>query len=85
MHVNLGEFRFVSAERGAEVLSLLVSRSAGSGFVQVTRVGPKALPAPDLASVGRPETALPPEAAEAPPRRAAEAPRRPCRSPLPMT
>ncbi len=60
MHVNLGEFRFVSAEKGAEVVSLLVSRSAGSGFVQVTRVGPEALPAPDLAAVAGPEEAPPP-------------------------
>ncbi len=46
MHVDLGEFRFISAERGDEVVSLLVSRSASSGFVQLTRVGPESLPAP---------------------------------------
>ncbi len=47
MHVDLGEFRFIAAERGAEVVSLLVSRSALAGFVQVTRVGTEALPAAD--------------------------------------
>ncbi len=49
MHVDLGDFRFLSAERdtpdGSEVMSLMVSRSATRGFVQVTHVGP-AEPAP---------------------------------------
>ncbi|MDT8856952.1 OmpA family protein [Paracoccaceae bacterium Fryx2] len=44
MHVDLGDFRYLAAERsgpaGHEQLSLIVSRSAVSGFVQVTRVGP---------------------------------------------
>lgn len=43
MHVDLGDFRFLAAERpapaGPEYLSLLVSRSAKSGFVQLTRIG----------------------------------------------
>lgn len=43
MHVDLGDFRFLSARRidGPEpdYVSLLVSRSAESGFVQMTRVG----------------------------------------------
>lgn len=49
MHVDLGEFRYISAERGTEVVSLLISRSASEGFVQMTRVGAVALPevAPD--------------------------------------
>lgn len=42
MHVDLGDFRFLSAERigpdGAEVLALMVSRSSNAGFVQLTRV-----------------------------------------------
>jgi outer membrane protein OmpA-like peptidoglycan-associated protein len=40
MHVDLGDFRFLSAERGAagrEVVGLMVSRSASKGFVQMTR------------------------------------------------
>ena len=42
MHVDLGDFRYVLAERlgeaGGEVVALLVSRSADQGFVQVTTV-----------------------------------------------
>lgn len=44
MHVDLGEFRFLSATSGAEAITLLISRSAASGFVQMTRVGEGALP-----------------------------------------
>lgn len=42
MHVDLGDYRFLSVRRGAEVLSLLVSRSggAGTGHVQMIRVSP---------------------------------------------
>ncbi|MCG6901448.1 MAG: OmpA family protein [Rhodobacter sp.] len=43
MHVNLGDFRYFSARRDnggkPEYLSLLISRSANSGFVQLTRIG----------------------------------------------
>lgn len=43
MHVDLGDFRYLAAERptsnGTEALSLLVSRSATAGFVQLTRIG----------------------------------------------
>lgn len=53
MHVDLNEFRFVSARRGAAAVSLLVSRSASAAFVQIITVGPAALPAP----VTAPETA----------------------------
>ncbi|TMV80995.1 OmpA family protein [Thioclava sp. BHET1] len=49
MHVDLGDFRFLSAQGEEEgdpvTISLLISRSADSGFVQVIRVG-KSLPAP---------------------------------------
>ncbi|MCB2115877.1 MAG: OmpA family protein [Rhodobacteraceae bacterium] len=45
MHIDLGDFRFLSAGRGtgdtAEYVSLLVSRSAESAYVQLTRVGPE--------------------------------------------
>ena len=43
MHVDLGDFRFLSAIRtgvdGPEAVSLLVSRSAETGFVQIVSVG----------------------------------------------
>jgi outer membrane protein OmpA-like peptidoglycan-associated protein len=40
MHVDLGDFRFLSARKGDEVIGLLVSRSALKGFVQMTRAVP---------------------------------------------
>jgi OOP family OmpA-OmpF porin len=50
MIVDLGDFRYVAAQRrtdgDAETISLLVSRSARAGFVQVIRVGPKPESAP---------------------------------------
>lgn len=44
MHVDLGDYRFLTArklveEELPEFVSLMVSRSASTGFVQVTRVG----------------------------------------------
>lgn len=43
MYVDLGDFRYLVARKGqgeaAEHLALVVSRSAGSGYVQLTRVG----------------------------------------------
>lgn len=54
MHVDLGDFRFLSARRGRgedrEHLSLLVSRSvgAGTGHVQMIRVGPPRAAPPAL-------------------------------------
>lgn len=45
MHVDLGDFRFLSAQRMGEAkpeyACLLVSRSSRRGFVQVVRVGPE--------------------------------------------
>lgn len=50
MHVDLGDFRYLAAKRsgaqGDEYVSLVVSRSQDDGFVQVTRVGKLAQPAP---------------------------------------
>ena len=48
MHVDLGDFRFLSAIRGAagddnpgiEAIGIMVSRSASAGYVQITRVSP---------------------------------------------
>lgn len=56
MHVDMGDYRFLSAERGDEALSILVSRSASSAFVQITRVTAASeatviLPAEDQAKV----------------------------------
>jgi outer membrane protein OmpA-like peptidoglycan-associated protein len=42
MHVDLGDYRFLSAEKGAVVISLLVSRSSATGFVQLTQMGASA-------------------------------------------
>lgn len=39
MHVDLGDFRYMAARRGSDVLALLVSRTGTTGFVQVTTVG----------------------------------------------
>lgn len=62
MHVDLGDFRFLSARRdgaeGPEWISLLVSRSQSTGHVQVTEVTPaSALPVPAPA---RPDPGDPP-------------------------
>jgi OOP family OmpA-OmpF porin len=62
MHVDLGDFRFLSAQKGkADAVSLMVSRSALFGYVQMTRVSAAALapglPMPRLAQA----IALPPE------------------------
>jgi OOP family OmpA-OmpF porin len=52
MHVDLGDFRYLAAERsgpsGPEFVALLVSRSAHDGFVQVTQIGKGLRPAPLL-------------------------------------
>lgn len=43
MHVDLGDFRFLAARRdggnGPEWVTLIVSRSADTGFVQLTQIG----------------------------------------------
>jgi outer membrane protein OmpA-like peptidoglycan-associated protein len=46
MHVDMGDFRFLSADRGDEAISVLVSRSAASAYVQITRVTPSDAPPP---------------------------------------
>lgn len=45
MHVDLGDFRFLSAQSGDESVSILVSRSAGAAYVQITRVSRAPVPA----------------------------------------
>jgi outer membrane protein OmpA-like peptidoglycan-associated protein len=62
MHVDLGDFRFLSAARGKEAVSVLVSRSASAAFVQVTlvtEVPVPVAPAPDLADPDRIEVPSP--------------------------
>ena len=63
MHVNLGDYRYLSAKRMAgeklEYASLIVSRSANAGFVQFTRVEPTGTAAAIVES-----SAIPPSAAE---------------------
>jgi len=39
MQIALGDFRFVSARKDGEALSLFISRNSRSGFVQVIRAG----------------------------------------------
>lgn len=43
MHVDLGDFRYLAAEREGAVLSLLVSRARQSAFAQMTLVAPGAI------------------------------------------
>jgi outer membrane protein OmpA-like peptidoglycan-associated protein len=51
MHVDLKDFRFLSALRGEEAVSILVSRSASSAYVQITRVSAVSLPDVPVAAV----------------------------------
>lgn len=54
MHVDLGDFRFLAARRDGgtgktpEWLTLIVSRSADTGFVQLTRISAPSIGTPDL-------------------------------------
>ena len=75
MHVDLGDYRFVSARRegtdGTDWLTLLVSRSQAEGHVQVVTVAPLGTPPPARpAAVSQPEPAVtttPSETVTAPP------------------
>lgn len=44
MHVDMGDFRFLSAERDGEAISILVSRTAFLAYVQLVRVTDAPLP-----------------------------------------
>ena len=60
MHVDLGDFRFLSAQSGDEAVSILVSRSAGAAYLQITRVSKAPVPAtPVETPVTLPNTANP--------------------------
>jgi outer membrane protein OmpA-like peptidoglycan-associated protein len=50
MHVDLGDFRFLSAVRGDEAVSILASRSASAAYVQITRVTKAPLQPPQTAT-----------------------------------
>ncbi|WP_108814109.1 OmpA family protein [Loktanella sp. Alg231-35] len=58
MRINIGDFRFLAAERtgenGPEYLSLFTSRTAQAGFVQITHVGPVVEEQPPLAVAAAP-------------------------------
>lgn len=70
MHVDLGDFRFLSAERqteaGPEYLQLVLSRSPANGYLELTQIGIAARPqivtstkSPDAAAVpGRADGAV---------------------------
>jgi outer membrane protein OmpA-like peptidoglycan-associated protein len=58
MHIDLGDFRYLAAEQngpdGPQYVSLIVSRSATLGFVQVTQVGePTAIPSSVIEDVSQ--------------------------------
>ncbi len=46
MHVDLGDFRYIAAEKGDEALSLMISRATAATFVQLTRVAAATGPTP---------------------------------------
>lgn len=59
MQVNLGDFHYLAAERQGAAITLLVSRTAQAGFVQVTQVMPPANPAQTARAPDTPQT-MPP-------------------------
>ncbi|MGQ0566566.1 MAG: OmpA family protein [Gemmobacter sp.] len=69
MHVDLGDFRYLAATRGEDVVSLIVSRSASAGFVQLTRVtsATSTLPRLQIASNAAPPKPVPSPPTPAPP------------------
>jgi outer membrane protein OmpA-like peptidoglycan-associated protein len=44
MHVDLGDFRYLSAQRGDDYATVMVSRSAAAGFIQLSQVTAGAAP-----------------------------------------
>lgn len=62
MHVDLGDYRYLAAERetaaGTETLSLMVSRSADQSFVQLTTIAPADVG--DTIRIAAPQPATPP-------------------------
>lgn len=70
MHVDLADFRFLSARRAdaeTDFVTLLVSRTSSTGYVQVARIGPPPPPDPATDLISKTPDELPaPDAAEAP-------------------
>ena len=54
MHVNLGDFAYLSARDGDRAVGVLVSRGASALHVEITRIGPGDPPATEAASVPDP-------------------------------
>ncbi len=61
MHVDLSDYRFLSAVKGKEAVSILVSRSRSAGYVQITRVTEAPLTTAPTAGTTATEIALPDE------------------------
>lgn len=57
MHVDLGDYRYLLAEKSGEVMALMVSRALDTGFVQMVRVGGDAAPVVTQISVPEPKPA----------------------------
>lgn len=56
MHVDLGDFRFLSARKDGAAVTILVSRSAAAGFAQIVHVDPSTThPVLTSSSMSRPE------------------------------
>ncbi|WP_068116264.1 OmpA family protein [Tropicimonas marinistellae] len=72
MHVDLGDFRYLSLRRSEgeqdEYAALLVSRSSGRGFVQLTQISQSNTPAASIAEgqVAEAETPVPSPASPSP-------------------
>lgn len=54
MHVDLGDFRYIAAEKAGVVLSLMISRSRMQGFVQMVLASPETAPAPEIGAAAPP-------------------------------
>lgn len=68
MHVDLSDYRFLSAVSGDEAVSILVSRSASAAYVQITRVTKAPLAAaPAQAEVDLPDEVVAPAPVALPP------------------
>lgn len=67
MQINLGDFRFLTAERvtsdGPDYVTLFISRTAQAGFVQVTRVSPVSQEPAPLAAATIPPAGSPDDSA----------------------
>jgi outer membrane protein OmpA-like peptidoglycan-associated protein len=62
MHVDLGDFRFLSARRGDEGVTILVSTTARAGYIQIVRAGPADAAFRASATGDAPETTTAPAA-----------------------